>query len=157
MALRQFPLAFSCLAFSSIATADEPVPQIVNGETELGFESAVALGVQVGDQNISVCSGNLITPRVILSAGHCGDGVSLELVVSAGKAFFGVDVADPDDVLGFLNLEIHPDYVPLESGFGGTLGEYDFGLLELESEALVTPTWFRRAEITVEEDRKSVV
>lgn len=152
MALRQFPLAFSCLAFSSIATADEPVPQIVNGETELGFESAVALGVQVGDQNISVCSGNLITPRVILSAGHCGDGVSLELVVSAGKAFFGVDVADPDDVLGFLNLEIHPDYVPLESGFGGTLGEYDFGLLELESEALVTPTWFRRAEITVEDE-----
>ena len=129
--------------FLSIASADEPIPQIVNGETELGFESAVALGIQVGNQNVSVCSGNLITPQVVLSAGHCGDGVSLELVVSAGKVF-GVDVSDPDDVLGFLNLEIHPDYVPLESGSGGTLGEYDFGPFELESEALVEPTWFRR-------------
>ena len=32
------------------------------------------------------------------------------------------------------------------------MGEYDFGLLELESEALVEPTWFRRGEITVEDE-----
>jgi hypothetical protein len=140
------PLAL--LLSSNVASADPESAWIVNGDTELGFDSAVALGVQYGDTNLSVCSGNLITPRIILSAGHCGDGVSLELVVSAGKAFFGVDVDDPDDVIGFVDMEIHPDYVPLESGFGGTLGEYDFGILELDGVALAEPTWFRRDDVT---------
>jgi hypothetical protein len=152
MRIRRIFLLFAGLLLAGPVSANPETPWIVNGDTELGFESAVALGVELGDSNYSVCSGNLITPRIILSAGHCGEGVSLELVVSAGKAFFGVDVQDPDDVLGFVNMEIHPDYVPLESGFGGTLGEYDFGILELEEDALVEPTWFRRDDLTEEDE-----
>jgi len=79
------PLAL--LLSSNVASADPESAWIVNGDTELGFDSAVALGVQYGDTNLSVCSGNLITPSIILSAGHCGGDDFRMLSIAAAAAF----------------------------------------------------------------------
>lgn len=120
---------------------------IVNGNLELDFPATVALGAQFGDMAYSACTGTLITPRIILTAAHCGSDLPPELIVQAGKAFFGNDVYTPDAVLGFSSFVLHPNYVPLESSIGGTLGEYDFSLLVLIEDAPVEPILFWRDTI----------
>jgi kallikrein len=127
-----------------------PVRQhgIVNG-TEVepgGFPSTVALGTEMGGPQ-AMCSGNLLTPRVIVSAAHCGDGIPIELVQSMGVAFFGNDVSDADAAIGFDDLIIHPDYVPLDNATG-ELGEFDLSIFVLKEDAPAEPTWFNRDAIT---------
>ncbi len=120
---------------------------IVNGQLEEGFPSAVSLG---GDFNgpQSMCTGNLITPRVIISAAHCGDGIPIGIILAAGVAFFGSDINDPDNTIGFDDHIVHPEYEELVSEPGGYLGQYDLSIFVLKEDATVEPTWFRRNEIT---------
>ena len=61
---------------------------LVNAETEDEFLFTVALGAEFGGRTISACTGSLITPQVILTAAHCGGDIPIELVISAGLAFF---------------------------------------------------------------------
>ena len=121
---------------------------IVNGQLEEGFPSAVSIGGSFGDETMSMCTGNLITPKVIISAAHCGDGVPLWLITGAGVAFFGSDILDPDNAIGFDDHIVHPDYEELVSEPGGFLGRFDLSIFVLKEEATVEPTWFRRNEIT---------
>ena len=62
---------------------------IVNGSPEYGFPSVVSLGAEFGDNAFSACTGNLITPKLILTAAHCSGDLPMEAVLSLGKAFFG--------------------------------------------------------------------
>jgi hypothetical protein len=96
----------------------------------------------------SMCSGNLITPKVIISAAHCGDGIPIGIIQLMGSAFFGSDINDPDNTIGFDNLIIHPEYEELVSEPGGDWGQFDLSIFVLKEEATVEPTWFRRNEIT---------
>jgi len=128
---------------------DEADPRpIVNGSEESGFPSTVSMGGEIGGYIMSMCTGNLITPEVVLCAGHCGDGIPIELIVGLGQAFFGPDINTPDETIGFVDFEIHPDYVPLESGLGGTLGEFDLSVFVLAEPASADPTWFNRDPIS---------
>ncbi|MCK9461055.1 MAG: trypsin-like serine protease [Proteobacteria bacterium] len=136
-----------------------PVRQhgIVNGETEEGFPSTVALGADFGGPT-AMCTGNLLTPRVIISAAHCGDGIPIEMIQSLGVAFFGTYVASADAAIGFDNLVIHPDYVELDNTIG-ELGQFDLSIFVLKEDAPVEPTWFNRVAITdedIEAELKSV-
>lgn len=136
-------------ALTLTAMAADPAPKIVNGEREDDFMATVALGASFGSQTFSACTGSLITPRVVLSAAHCGADIPLELVVSAGSAFFGESVDDPEAMVGFEDLVVHPDYVELEGTLGGSLGEFDVAILVLEEDAPseIEPFWLRRAEL----------
>jgi len=119
---------------------DAPVG-IVNGEVEEEFPQTVGLGAF----NITACSGSLITPKIILSAGHCGVDIPLEIVVSLGSAYFGTTPQTAIAEVGFKNMVVHPDYVPIDSGLLGSLPKYDIAILELEQEAPedLQPIWFR--------------
>jgi len=106
------------------------------------------MGGEINDVAFSMCSGNLITPGIVLCAGHCGDGIPIEMIVEMGQAYFGANVNDPDEAVGFIDFESHPGYVPLQSGIGGTLGEYDFSVFVLAEPAQARPTWFNREPFT---------
>lgn len=120
------------------AEPSEPDP-IVNGEEESGWPQTVALGAAT----FSACTGSVIAPRVVLTAGHCGADFPVELLVGFGQAIFGPDVGNATHRIGFVDFALHPDYVPLATdGLGNqTLPEYDVALLELAEDAPVDPIW----------------
>ena len=130
---------------------------IVNGEEESEFPSVVALGAEFGGNAFSACTGNLITPEIILSAAHCGGDLPMELVISAGKAFFGPSVSSPTQVLGLSELYIHPDYRELGTENNWDWGQYDLGLLVLEEPAETSPTPLRLTPYSQEEEGMEMV
>jgi secreted trypsin-like serine protease len=143
------------LALLIAAALASPPPPIINGALEEGFPEAVAIGTSFGENTISICSGTLITERIILTAGHCGGDLPIELVTSLGVAFFGTDIASADAELRFDDYALHPDYVPLQNGV--TYGENDVSILVLEEAAPVEPAWLRLEPLSSEEAEDQAV
>lgn len=115
---------------------------IVNGNLEADFPATVGLGASFGEYTFSACTGTLITPRIVLSAAHCGGDLPPELIVQAGKAFFGPSVTEAETVIGFTDIIVHPDYEELQNGWAGSLGANDFSLLVLAEDAPVNPVFY---------------
>ena len=135
------------LLLSLLTSAPAFAQDLVNADTEDDFLFTVALGAEFGSNTFSACTGSLITPDVVLTAAHCGGDFPIELVISAGRAFFGSDVNSAESV-GFDDGILHPDYVELSNGIGGTLGRNDIGVLVLsETVDWVDPVWIATESI----------
>ncbi len=131
---------------TALPTASAASPKIFYGEDEDGWPQVVSLGAGAGKYAISACTGTLITPRLVLTAAHCGADFSVEAIVTLGSAYFGATVSEPDHQLGFSDAFIHPSYVPLETSaqpWGEQeLGEFDVALFVLAEDAPVSAARF---------------
>lgn len=159
MVARSEPLAPADLALGTprlpSGPATPPADPIVNGEEESGWPQTVALGAA----NFSACTGSVIAPRVVLTAGHCGADFPVELLVEFGEAIFGPDVGNATHRVGLADFALHPKYEPLiTDAFGNqTLPAYDIALLELEEDAPVDPIWINLDPIRARDVGEQVV
>jgi len=122
------------LACSPAASAQpaQSSQSIVNGTKELGWEQVVGF-TPMG------CSASMITPRVMLTAGHCGDDMSDEAIINEGQARFGPLMYNADYSIGFDDYARHPDYTPI-------VLVADLALAFLSEDAPVTPIALLRTE-----------
>jgi len=129
---------------TTLALATAANPKIINGEEEPGWPAVVSLGAGAGEHAYSACTGTIITPRLVLSAGHCGDGIPVETIVALGSAYVGTWVGEPEHQLSFDDHRIHPDYRPLESSPVGDsdLGAYDISVFLLTEPSPIAPLRF---------------
>jgi uncharacterized protein (TIGR03382 family) len=127
---------------------------IVNGEEESGFPSAVAIGSSEDTPllgRMSMCTASLITPRILLTAGHCSEALGPQFGLSPeafrplfrdnGAALIGDNVASDETVeVRFAEILPHPDYTD-QQGPTGTPGA-DMEVIVLVDDAPRRPTWF---------------
>jgi secreted trypsin-like serine protease len=81
--------------------------RIIGGEPTSDFPECVA----VGNDNRFCCTGTLIAPQVVLTAGHCA---------AAGcstRIFIGDKTDGPGTIIRVQQAITHPDYAPRESPF----------------------------------------
>ncbi|PSL57194.1 trypsin [Saccharothrix carnea] len=98
--------------------------RIIGGVPTSDFPDCVA----IGSANAWCCSGTLVSPNVVVTAGHCVDGGC------GARVFFGKDVEFPEDgeVIRARTALAHPDYrPPRPTG--------DIAVLVLERPASITP------------------
>ena len=117
------------------AEFEAPNP-IINGVVEDGYPAAVGLGTG----GYTACSGSIITPRLVLTAAHCGGELPVELIVQFGEAYIGRTGGTAEHVLRFSDSAIHPEYRALS---GSDEGAFDLGILVLTEDAPVEPVWPR--------------
>jgi hypothetical protein len=87
------------------------------------------------------CSGTLIAPKVVLTAGHCTEGPATNVVVSFSQKLLP-DPLRTGDYTGYINGTAHPD-----PGWDGQLQfakQHDQGVVVLDEAAPVTRPSCRR-------------
>ena len=78
--------------------------RIYNGLPTMAYQAVVAVGINNGDAGAGLCSGSLIAPSVVLTAGHCLSFDPIDAVV----AIFPDGVNEVD--IRAARWEVHPEF-----------------------------------------------
>ncbi|MFT5582448.1 MAG: V8-like Glu-specific endopeptidase [Cognaticolwellia sp.] len=131
-------LLLTTLTLTGPARAQAP-PPMVNGELTSEHPQVGALVVLSGQGGGSFCSGTLIHPEWVLTAGHCV--IPAEDYDNAGARvlfYMAPNVYVQEDVVGYADADefyVHPTYKG-ESSIGSA---WDLGLLHLETPITAVP------------------
>ena len=127
------------------APADRATP-IVGGTTDMA-DPAVALVLlqDAAGNGVGLCTGTLISPKVVLTAAHCADADSGAM---RHQVYFGYDPFSGSDptYLGLFDVvdkTVHPSWNPADIGAG-----FDVALLLLDAVGPTPPRPIRRESIS---------
>jgi uncharacterized protein (TIGR03382 family) len=131
-------LTLASLGLACAATRDQPQftlsrRPIINGATDTTHTSVVALVYQ-GEQ---FCTGTVIAPRWVLSAGHCLVEMASEVgsgFATQSKIFFGTTVGGSGQSIAVTEAHAHPSYYTANDGAPMN----DVSVWKLASDAPVT-------------------
>lgn len=140
---RNTPVIAALLATAAVPACDDGRPAPHRG-ADLGA-SAAALTDSEDDaghpaivtfiaQNFVFCTGTVIAPRVILTAGHCTDPELTGVQPEEIEAFFGNDVREEGTTVRVIEGHYHPDWNP-DDLYNG----YDIGVFILGEDAPAEP------------------
>jgi len=127
----------------SVEATEEPEEQhqatsrIVNGKLDTAHPAVVAIGWTItkadGTRGSATCTGTVIGPKTILTAGHCVKPAAEGDEFSDYVVGFGSDFKKASAVIKGTEAIPHPSYQP------AVFGNYDVGIVLLEQPTTVAP------------------
>lgn len=134
---------------ATVAAQSARIDPIINGRAVTSSEYQGTVAVLDGSTLSVVCTGTLVTRRVVVTAGHCffdGDGAPVA-ATSFAVGFSTLDLRSPpstDHLVAVVGGGPHPEYGTSESGDERMNGldptERDIGVLLLARDLVEVPT-----------------
>jgi secreted trypsin-like serine protease len=147
MSTRSLLAVIATLSLLGLASCVEPAPvgqeerPIINGQVDQSHLAVVALVADYYGQSWSFCSGTVIGPRAILTAGHCLEESGI--APTDMYAYFGTTVGDGSSKIRCTAGQAHPSYYVRQDG----APMYDVAVLTLSQDAPVVPVQWQRTPL----------
>ena len=135
----------ACVAAEEDPTVGEDSVAIVGGTLTNLYQAVPAIYSEFADGTGSLCSGTLISPRVVLTAAHCVSEFPSEPTTHV--VYFGADFLNDGDPNHLATVNVaeytyHPDW-----NINDLEGGHDIALILLEQPGPVAPLGYNRVQL----------